>query len=218
MTLPMYMLVTTPQKKSGLSVKRSGPGRNPYIIRAPIKIATVADEGMPSVNSGTSAPPVAALFAVSAAQTPSIAPCPNLSGVLEAFFSAAYAMKAETVAPAPGKDPMRKPMIVERTIVHLQASQSDLVGKTRPDLRGKDPFRGRTLKIDKYFAKGKKTHGHGDKPDAVQQVRPAKREPLDSGHRVKTDGSDQHSQKSHPQTLKKILCRPAGSGWPVQAA
>jgi len=47
----------------------------------PVKItAVVALPGIPSANVGTIAPPVAALFAVSAPAIPSIAPLPNSSG------------------------------------------------------------------------------------------------------------------------------------------
>jgi hypothetical protein len=42
---------------------------------------------MPSVSSGTSAPPVSALLAPSGAATPSGTPVPNFSGCLETAFS-----------------------------------------------------------------------------------------------------------------------------------
>jgi hypothetical protein len=46
--------------------------------------------GMPNVNRGMKAPPVAELLADSSPATPSIAPLPNLSGCFEMLFSMAY--------------------------------------------------------------------------------------------------------------------------------
>ncbi len=37
---------------SGLSLNNSGPGISPFMVNAPAMIATVADVGMPRVNSG----------------------------------------------------------------------------------------------------------------------------------------------------------------------
>jgi len=45
--------------------------------------AVVALPGMPSVSSGTIAPPVAALLAVSGPEIPSGTPVPNFSGCLD---------------------------------------------------------------------------------------------------------------------------------------
>ena len=50
-------------------------------------IAVVPLPGMPSVSSGTMAPPVSALLAPSGAATPSIAPWPNSCGCLDTAFS-----------------------------------------------------------------------------------------------------------------------------------
>ncbi len=89
MMLPMYMLAMTPQTKSGFFWKSRGPGCRPNIIRAPSMIAVVPEPGMPSVSSGTMAPPVEALLADSGPATPSMAPLPNCSGCLEKRFSVA---------------------------------------------------------------------------------------------------------------------------------
>ena len=51
--------------------------------------AMVALAGMPSVSSGMNDDVAAALFAVSGAATPSMAPLPNRSGVFDRFFSTA---------------------------------------------------------------------------------------------------------------------------------
>ena len=76
------MLATRPQNTSGDSVISSGPGRTPHSTSAESMIAVVPPPGMPSVSSGTSAPPESALLAPSGAATPSGAPCPNFSGML----------------------------------------------------------------------------------------------------------------------------------------
>ena len=57
MTLPTNMLAMVPQMTSGLVMNSVGPGVMPCIMNAPIKIAMVGEQGMPSVNSGIIAPP-----------------------------------------------------------------------------------------------------------------------------------------------------------------
>ena len=83
MRLPIHMLAMRPQNSSGCCVITCGPGAMPWIIMAPIISAITGVDGMPSVSSGTIAPPTEELFAASGAATPSIAPWPNRSGVLE---------------------------------------------------------------------------------------------------------------------------------------
>ena len=51
----------------------------------PISTAVGGSPGMPSVSAMISAPPIVALFAVSAAMTPSTTPDPKRSGVFEAL-------------------------------------------------------------------------------------------------------------------------------------
>ena len=85
----MYMLPITPQKTSGCSVRRSGPGVTPWITRAPSSMAITTFDGMPRVKRGMKAPWAAALFADSGAATPSMTPVPNFSGSFETFFSTA---------------------------------------------------------------------------------------------------------------------------------
>jgi hypothetical protein len=68
-----------------------GPGCRSKIWKAAIRIAAVADVGMPIVSSGTSTPTNAALLAASGPATPSIAPSPNCSRARPraSFFSVA---------------------------------------------------------------------------------------------------------------------------------
>jgi hypothetical protein len=61
----------------------------PRISNAPNNIAIDALAGIPMVSSGMNDDVAAALLAVSGAATPSTAPRPNRSGVLERRFSAA---------------------------------------------------------------------------------------------------------------------------------
>ena len=79
----------TPQKTSGCSVIRKGPGVIPWIIRAAKIMAIDGFPGMPSVSSGMNDELEAALLADSGPATPSMMPLPNSSGVLEYFFSTA---------------------------------------------------------------------------------------------------------------------------------
>jgi len=76
-----------PYTNPGSLSKSSGPGFNLCIIRAPIKTAVDALPGMPSVRSGTNAPPTDPLFAASGAATPSNDPFPNFSGCLLEFLA-----------------------------------------------------------------------------------------------------------------------------------
>ncbi len=87
MTLPMYMLATSPQKSAGCSGMKSGPGLNPHSTSAASRMAVVPEPGMPSVKSGTSAPPVSELLAPSGAATPSMTPVPNCSRRGDTAFS-----------------------------------------------------------------------------------------------------------------------------------
>ncbi len=77
----------TPQIRSPLVLNMSGPGRMPNMMRAPSMSAVVPEPGMPKANIGTMFPETAALFADSGPATPSMAPWPKRSGVLETFFS-----------------------------------------------------------------------------------------------------------------------------------
>lgn len=49
---------------------KNGPASRPWINSAPIRTAVTGSPGMPSVNSGTSAPPVTALFDTSQEMAP----------------------------------------------------------------------------------------------------------------------------------------------------
>ena len=83
----MYIELTTPQKSSGSSETKSGPGVMPWMRRAPNISAMVALAGMPRLSSGMKDEVAAALFADSGPATPSMAPLPNREGSLATFFS-----------------------------------------------------------------------------------------------------------------------------------
>src|SRR5690606_36402013 len=72
-------------------------------------IAAVAEVGMPSVSSGTRTPAAAALFAASGPATPSMAPLPNSSGLLDRRFSRLYDRNVGISAPPAGRPPSGKP-------------------------------------------------------------------------------------------------------------
>ena len=89
MMLPVYMLAMRPQTKSGFSVKSSGPGCRPQMIRPPSMTAAVGEPGMPRVIIGSMAATPAACAAVSGATTPSRWPWPKRSGCLLNRFAKA---------------------------------------------------------------------------------------------------------------------------------
>ena len=89
MMLPTKKLPMMAQATSGWSRNSSGPGISPLMVNAPAMIATVAEVGMPRVNSGIIDDTASALFAASGPATPSTAPVPNSCGRLESFFSIA---------------------------------------------------------------------------------------------------------------------------------
>ena len=106
----------------------SGPGAIPCTIMAPIISAISAFGGIPKLNIGMKLACAAALFADSGAATPSIAPLPKRSGVLETFFSRLYAEKAAMVGPPPGKIPNTVPMAVPRTMAPNELLRSARLG------------------------------------------------------------------------------------------
>jgi hypothetical protein len=105
MTFPTYMLATTPQKRSGRWVMKSGPGWMPWMTSAPRRSAVTALPGMPSDSSGIMLPPTAALLADSGPATPSIAPLPKREGSRATRRSTAYDMNAAVTGPPPGTSP-----------------------------------------------------------------------------------------------------------------
>src|SRR6185312_9393526 len=142
MTLPMYMLATRPQKRFGFSEMKSGPGLNPHSTSAASSTAVVPEPGIPSVSSGTSAPPVSELFAPSGAATPSTAPLPNSSGRRDTAFSTPYEMNEAMVEPAPGRTPIRNPSTEPCTNAKRQSFRSWSVGSRlrRPFGTGREPL------------------------------------------------------------------------------
>ena len=69
---------------SGLCwIMTRGPGVRSCRVSTPIMIAVKPPPGSPSASSGTMAPPVAELFAVSAATMPSGSPVPKRSGCFD---------------------------------------------------------------------------------------------------------------------------------------
>ena len=85
--LPIHIEAMRPQNKSGFSTMTLGPGVMPMTTIAPIINAITGLGGIPSVSIGMKEVCAAALFALSGPATPSMAPCPNRSGVLETRFS-----------------------------------------------------------------------------------------------------------------------------------
>ena len=79
--------------------------------------AATAVPGMPSVSAGINADAVSALFATSAAATPSGSPSPQTSGFVELRRASLYDMNAAIDPPAPGKIPIQMPMADPRNQV-----------------------------------------------------------------------------------------------------
>lgn len=86
-TFPRYIEAMIPQKISGRSVIKSGPGCTPSTRNAPNMTAVVPEPGIPKLKSGTNAPLVAALLELSGAASPLMDPFPNSSGFLAIRFS-----------------------------------------------------------------------------------------------------------------------------------
>jgi len=81
------ILQMKPYTISGVFWNSSNPGLSPWISSAPRNIADTALPGIPSVRRGTNDPPTTALFEVSEAITPSIAPFPQDSFSFEALLA-----------------------------------------------------------------------------------------------------------------------------------
>ena len=82
--------------------------------------------------------PVAALlFADSGAATPSMAPFPKRSGCLLSFFSSAYEINDEMIAPPPGSTPMKNPSNDPRAIGAADVRHSSRFGNSPRSLVSK---------------------------------------------------------------------------------
>src|SRR5699024_8281320 len=110
------------------------PGLTPITKRAPNKTAVVPEPGIPKLRSGTNAPLVAALFAVSGPVKPATEPFPNSSGFFDTFFSVVYPINDAIVAPAPGNTPNRNPSTDSRDIGPVISLKSCLVNFNEPIL------------------------------------------------------------------------------------
>ena len=105
MILPRYIAAIIVQKTSGLLVKSMEPGSTLCILSPASIMALGAAKGIPRVSRGIIEPITALLLAASGAMTPSAAPCPNFSGVLDIFFSSEWEANAEITVQGPGKNP-----------------------------------------------------------------------------------------------------------------
>ena len=126
--LPIHMLATTPQNRSGYLVRTCGPGDMPWICRAPSMSAMAAPAGIPSVNIGMKCVRAAALFAASGPATPSIAPCPKRLGSFASWRSIAYEANELRSGPVPGKIPRNPPSAVPRSTGFHDSFRSFRVG------------------------------------------------------------------------------------------
>ena len=126
---PKYILDMSPQKRSGFSRSRRGPGVIPYTIRAPRSMAMMTFVGTPRLNMGMKPAWDADLLHVSGAATPSMTPVPNFSGCLESLLSSPYDKKVAE-RPIPGRIPTKKPSNVPLKIGSLESFQSFRDGKS----------------------------------------------------------------------------------------
>src|SRR5262245_1660227 len=97
MALPTHIDAMMPQNSSGWLTITRGPGAMPWTVMAPIIIAMLAPEGMPSARSGMNEVCAPALLADSGPATPSMAPRPNRDGSLATFFSSVYDAKDDSI-------------------------------------------------------------------------------------------------------------------------
>ena len=149
----------------------SGPGLKPHSTSAASKIAVVPLPGMPSVSSGTSAPPVSALFAPSGAATPSIAPCAELLRMLGHRLLDAVAEERRDRGAGPGRMPTMKPTSEPLTKAKRQSFMSCQVGSRlrRPFGTGSMPAARCWLHVGQHFADREHADGNDDEVDAAEQ-------------------------------------------------
>src|SRR5215831_11632780 len=129
-TLPMYMLATIPQNKSGRCAMKSGPGWMPWMISAPSNSAVTGLLGMPSDKTGMRLPATAELFADSGPATPSIAPLTKTTLLADRIRG----LWAPGRAPIGGRRPQAPDAIGEqRRLCHGFNVAEDLGNSKQPD-------------------------------------------------------------------------------------
>src|SRR5690606_20805108 len=105
------------QKKSGYSSSIIRPERDPRITNAPRNRAVPESPGNTNVHVGINQPPLDALFADSAATTPSYAPFPEgRLGFFTVLLAWSYAINEAISAPAPGNAPINTPVAELRRV------------------------------------------------------------------------------------------------------
>ncbi len=141
-------------------------------------MAVVPLPGMPSVSSGTSAPPVSELFAPSGAATPSITPVPKPRGCFDTAFSMPYDRNEAIVEPAPGSTPTRNPMTDPLTNAKRQSLRSCHVGRRLRSPRGTGSIA--PAFVGSMFAITSRDREHADRDDdevdAAEELRAPERE------------------------------------------
>ena len=105
---PTHIETMRPQNSAGSSLMTFGPGVIPWMMKAPTISAITGCAGRPRVSSGMNEVWAAALLADSGAATPSMAPCPNVSGLLgDALLDGVRGERRQDVAAA-GQDAERR--------------------------------------------------------------------------------------------------------------
>ncbi len=193
------MLATTPQKRSGRWVMKSGPGWMPWITSAPSRSAVTALPGMPSDSSGIMLPPTAALLADSGPATPSIAPLPKRVGSRATRRSTAYDMKAAVTGPPPGTSPSRKPSPLPRRIGFHDARQSAAVGHSPRMRSATSVLRASVLDVGEDLGDAEEPDHDGEELDPRGQVHRPEREAVAAVDDVDADrrGEEPERDREH---------------------
>ena len=150
---------------------------------------------MPSVSSGMNDDVAAALLAVSGAATPSMAPRPNRSGVLETRFSTAYAASEASTAPPPGSTPRTKPITEPRPIAPEDCLRSSREGQMLATAAGHVRLAVALLEVVEDLADAEQAHRDDDEVEAVGELQAVEGEPAGAGELVAADGGQQQPER-----------------------
>ena len=151
----------------------------------------------------------AALLADSGAATPSMAPLPNLSGVLEMPLLQAVRREARQHVPAAGEDAEQRTHGGAAQDRHPDAPEV-VLGEPEPlHLLGHEDGVVALLEVADDLGDAEQADGQGHEVQAAVELADPEREPGNGGELVLADGAEQQPEHDHGERLDR---RPAGQG------